>query len=690
MTPGAQAVPPQRAGRAASIHGRGSALSGLPRGEWARDHSAALSSATSFRPAAARSGRALVFRREILGRTPRVALSAPSARRAGGSGLGGGGDGRTLGRRARCSGGNGRAMAPRATSGDGGGSGAAVVRREGGRYLEGAARFWRDARAAYAPDPLGLEMAAIALPALLALAADPLASLVDTFYIGQIGAVELGGVGVAISVFSLVSKVLNVPLLNVTTSFVAQDEHALSQQRQEQEKGSSTLSSSSSPSAPAATLSSPSSLSDPPSKPVVPSVSAALLIGVSLGVLEALFLALAAGPVLTVMGLAPGSPMREPALQYLLIRAVGAPAVVLFLTTQGAFRGLKDTRTPLAASVSGNVVNIVLDPILMFSCALGVSGAAAATVAAQYVMAGFLLVKLSSRVHLMPPALSHLTFGRFFKSGGLLLGRTVALLGCMTLATSMAARQGAVPMAAHQVSLQIWLAASLLSDSTALAAQTLLASAFACNDAARVRAIMLRSLQIGLGMGVLMGLLLALAAPLLPAIFTSDQAVLLQAAALMPFAAAMQPITSLAFVFDGLHYGANDFAFAAIAMIALAPAAAAHLLLAPSEWGLEGVWIGLSLIMAARMYSGFLRVGTGGGAWAVLLQPQPHGNMSDVGTSAGDACNGGASGGGSGDTNEGMHTAEEGTPAAGATSGAIRIVNIDHSKTDANMLRNIS
>ena len=41
----------------------------------------------------------------------------------------------------------------------------------------------------------------------------------------------------------------------------------------------------------------------------------------------------------------------------------------------------------------------------------------------------------------------------------------------MTLATSMAARQGTTPMAAHQVALQIWLAASLLSDSVALAAQ---------------------------------------------------------------------------------------------------------------------------------------------------------------------------------------------------------------------------
>jgi Na+-driven multidrug efflux pump len=49
--------------------------------------------------------------------------------------------------------------------------------------------------------------------------------------------------------------------------------------------------------------------------------------------------------------------------------------------------------------------------------------------------------------------------------------RTMAILLVMTLATAMAARQGAIQTAAHQICLQVWLAASLLSDSIALAGQ---------------------------------------------------------------------------------------------------------------------------------------------------------------------------------------------------------------------------
>lgn len=89
----------------------------------------------------------------------------------------------------------------------------------------------------------------IALPAALALAADPITSLVDTAFVGHIGkfsyivfvwftcnilvvnslcnvtgSAELAAVGISVSVFNLVSKLFNVPLLNVTTSFVAEEQ----------------------------------------------------------------------------------------------------------------------------------------------------------------------------------------------------------------------------------------------------------------------------------------------------------------------------------------------------------------------------------------------------------------------------------------------------------------------------------
>lgn len=44
------------------------------------------------------------------------------------------------------------------------------------------------------------------------------------------------------------------------------------------------------------------------------------------------------------------SSMLKPAIQYLTLRSLGAPAVLLSLAMQGVFRGLKDTKTPLYAT----------------------------------------------------------------------------------------------------------------------------------------------------------------------------------------------------------------------------------------------------------------------------------------------------------------------------------------------------
>lgn len=463
-------------------------------------------------------------------------------------------------------------------------------------------------RTCLTPNALGLEIAAIAWPSLLALAADPLASLVDTFYIAQIGPVDLAAVGVAISVFNLVSKVFNFPLLNVTTSFVAEDGEAIAAKlakevalraNDDAGKGSEVA-------------------VEPVEKPVLQSVSAALVLGTAIGVAEAAILALAAGPILSLMGVPLASPMRAAASKYLALRAIGAPAAVVAMATQGVFRGFKDTKTPLYSAVGGNIVNIVLDPILMFSCGFGVSGAAVATVASQYFLAGVLLWSLQQKVTLLPPRLSDLRFDRFLASGGLLLGRTVALLATMTLATSMAARQGTTAMAAHQICMQVWLAASLLSDSVALAGQTLLASAFAKGDPKKVKATTFRVLQLGFALGVVMAGLLTLGASAIPRFFTKDAHVLEAMAVIMPFVAATQPITSLAFVFDGIHYGASDFGYSAYAMIALVVPVIGVLFYSPSQFGLAGVWIGLTLLMAARMFAGFLRVGMMDGPWQIL------------------------------------------------------------------------
>lgn len=133
-------------------------------------------------------------------------------------------------------------------------------------------------------DQLGLEILSVALPVALALAADPLTSLVDTAFVGRLGSVELAAVGVSVSVFNLVSKLFNVPLLNITTSFVAEEQALVPKSRDESHQIDQDH------------------VTDHKSKKILPSVSTSLALAAGIGVAEALALFVGSGFLMNTMG----------------------------------------------------------------------------------------------------------------------------------------------------------------------------------------------------------------------------------------------------------------------------------------------------------------------------------------------------------------------------------------------------
>ncbi|KAJ4820104.1 Protein DETOXIFICATION [Rhynchospora pubera] len=494
--------------------------------------------------------------------------------------------------------------------------------------------FFKDARSVFKLDELGQEIAEIAVPAALALAADPIASLVDTAFIGHIGPVELAAVGVAIAVFNQVSRIAIFPLVSVTTSFVAEEDATYKiisdddlENREEADQPSTSdsemkeLISDKDQQKTVYSVESfetEASMGKQQERKHIPSVSTALVVGGVLGLLQALLLVFCAKPVLSYMGIHYDDPMMTPASQYLTLRSLGAPAVLLSLAMQGVFRGLKDTKTPLYATVAGDATNIILDPIFIFVFRLGVSGAAIAHVISQYLIALILLLRLLRHVDVLPPNLKDLQFSRFLKNGFLLLARVIAVTFCVTLSASMAARQGSISMAAFQICLQVWLASSLLADGLAVAGQAILASSFARNDHSKARSAASRVLQLGLVLGLGLCLMLGLGFQFASRLFTKDADVLHLIYLGIPFVALTQPINSLAFVFDGINYGASDFAYSAYSMIIVAVISIFCVLILSHSYGFIGLWIALTIYMSLRMFAGFWRIGTATGPWRFL------------------------------------------------------------------------
>ncbi|MED6163565.1 hypothetical protein PIB30_081216 [Stylosanthes scabra] len=545
--------------------------------------------------------------------------------------------------------------------------------------------FFKDARLIFKMDSLAKEILGIAFPSALAVAADPIASLIDTAFIGHLGPVHLAAAGVSIALFNQASRITIFPLVSITTSFVAEEDtierinenkaaekqfnmEAIKTKPNEImpddddddiEKGSPKENKNSDDEVPSglpanaddlnfvpknleknngddnnenasnnkSTSSSVSNGGSNKSKSVskggrkkrhIASASTALLFGAVLGLLQAAILVFAAKPLLAAMGVKSGSPMLGYAMKYLRLRALGAPAVLLSLAMQGIFRGFKDTTTPLYVIVSGYALNVAMDPVLIFYCKLGIRGAAISHVLSQYIMAFALLMILIRKVHLMPPSLKDLQIFRFLKNGGLLMFRVIAVTFCVTLAASLAARLGPIPMAAFQTCLQVWLTSSLLADGLAVAVQAILASSFAEKDQNKVVAAATRTLQMCFILGVALSTVVGSGLYFGAGVFSKSLAVIHLIRVGIPFVAATQPINSLAFVFDGVNYGASDFAYSAYSLVLVSIASIGALFLLSRTNGFVGIWIALAIYMTLRMFAGIWRMGTGTGPWRFL------------------------------------------------------------------------
>ncbi|XP_048494405.1 protein DETOXIFICATION 45, chloroplastic-like isoform X2 [Beta vulgaris subsp. vulgaris] len=439
------------------------------------------------------------------------------------------------------------------------------------------------------PQNVKRELIMLSLPALASQAIDPMAQLMETAYIGRLGAVQLASAGVSMSIFNIISKLFNIPLLSVATSFVAEDISKSSSDGHEEFE-----------------------------RKQLSSVSTALLLAAGIGIIEALALLLGTGSFLSLMGISSDSPMRVPAQRFLSLRALGAPAVVMSLALQGILRGFKDTKTPVFCLGVANLAAVFMFPLFIYYFQMGVTGAATATVVSQYIGSFLMIWFLSKRAILLPPKLGDLNFGVYLKSGGFLIGRTLAVLITMTIGTSMAARQGPLAMAAHQICMQVWLAVSLLTDALAASGQALVASSLSKGDYNTVKELTNFVLKIGIITGTALAVLLGSSFGSLANLFTKDYAVLQIVKSGTWFVSASQPLNSLAFIFDGLHYGASDFPYAACSMILVGAISSAVLLYAPSVIGLRGVWLGLTLFMGLRMAAGFFRIQSKNGPWWFL------------------------------------------------------------------------
>jgi MATE family, multidrug efflux pump len=425
--------------------------------------------------------------------------------------------------------------------------------------------------------PHDREIVRLALPALGALAAEPLYVLADTGIVGHLGRPQLAALGLAGTVLAGAFTIFNF-LTYGTTAVVARATGAGQHER-------------------AARL-----------------AAQALWVSLAIGVVVVVVCEAAAAPLLHALGGHGRS--GDFALVYFRIGALGLPAALVALAGQGYLRGVSRLRRPFVIVIASNALNIVLEVVFIYVFHWGVAGSAGGTAIAQAAMGIAFVVELL-RPHAASKRPSLREMRPMMRVGRQIFVRTVALYASFLVAAAFCTHMGDAQIAAHQIAYQLFIFLALILDAVAIAGQVIVGRMLGGGDATGAFDAAVRMIGWSIAVGLVFAIVLLPLAHLVPRAFTSDHATLHEAAELWPFFALMQPLGGAAFALDGILIGAGDTQYLMWSMVAatavfIGVAATAYAL----GWGIVGIWIALDVLIAARLVA--LGVRFAGRRWAVV------------------------------------------------------------------------
>jgi MATE family multidrug resistance protein len=422
----------------------------------------------------------------------------------------------------------------------------------------------------------------LAAPLAAVQAGNQLMGFVDTAIVGRLGAAELAGVGLANGLFFAVT-VLGIGIMLGMDPLISQSVGAGDHVRAR--------------------------------RFVWQAIWLAIAVGALLAVPLAL-LPLALRPI----GVEPD--VAAMARSYLLLRIPGVIPLLVYFGLRSYLQAVGTTRAMVIATVAGNVFNFPADLLLVFGGArvglpwfpaLGVSGAAIATVLATLLQVTILIAAVRARPRPATPVVRAPDPALLAHAGkvGLPVGLQMAAeVGVFALAGVLAARLGAHEMASHQIALTLASFSFCVAVGVASAGSVLVGRAIGAGDAAGTRRAGLTSFAAGAALMAIWGVAFLVAPRFFASILTDQPDVIAAAAPLLVVAGFFQISDGIQAVGSGVLRGAGDTRFAFVANLVghwtiglpVAVFLGLHL-----GMGVVGLWWGLLVGLTAVALTLFLR-----------------------------------------------------------------------------------
>jgi multidrug resistance protein, MATE family len=247
-----------------------------------------------------------------------------------------------------------------------------------------------------------------------------------------------------------------------------------------------------------------------------------------------------------------------------------APGVLpfyLFVVLRQSLQALRQVRPILICIVAGNVINLFLNWVLIYghlgAPALGITGSAISTTIGRWALPGILLILARRELGpalrpLQRAALEPAPLGRMFVLGlpiGIMSALEFTAFGAVGL---MMGHLGTVPVAAHQVAINLASLTFMVPLGVGQAAAVMVGHAIGAGDASGARRAARAALVFGVGFMAITSMIFLGFPGLLSRVYTSDAATIALASALLPVAGVFQLFDGLQAVAAGILRGAGD------------------------------------------------------------------------------------------------------------------------------------
>lgn len=360
-------------------------------------------------------------------------------------------------------------------------------------------------------------------------------------------------------------------------------------------------------------------------------------------VLNSISLLVLASLAVTVLGIASHrfllrlintpSELLEMASGYLVWYLGGLVFMFLYNVAGAILRGLGDSRTPLVFLVYATLLNMVLDPLLIFGWGpfprLGVVGAAVATDVAQAVSALLALVHLYrvNRLLSLDPRAYRIDHGLTWQLVriGLPAGaqQTLVSLGALVV-SSVVNRFGKVIVAAWAAAGRLDQFALLPAMSVSLAVSAVVGQNLGAGQKVRAQTAVRWALLLGASITAGITLVALLAPRAMLSIFTEDRMVLDAGAVYLRIVGLSYVPFALMFALTGALRGAGDTVstmFITLFSLWLIRVPLAYFLSSLPGFGPRGVWTAIAVSPFVGMLASYLVYASGRWERKVLVRP---------------------------------------------------------------------